>query len=131
MKKWFLALILGVSLIGGTAVLVQEPVYAACSTSILPPEWCDPGKDLNGDGKAEGGEAIWELLALIVRILTGGVGVLATIGIIWTAIKYSKAGDDVSQVETAKKRLVEIMIGLVAYALMAVAANFLIPGGVF
>lgn len=89
----------------------------ALSCSILPQDICDGG--------------IWGIIGLVIQILTYAIGVLATVGIVISAVQYTTAGDDPGKVATAKKRMIEIAIGVVAYAFMATIAQFLIPGGVF
>jgi flagellar basal body-associated protein FliL len=125
MKKLLLVLCLGigaVSVVGAYVVIGAEPVAAAnnckgVNTAIL------------GCGYANDG--IGGILRLVIQILTGGVGVLATAGIIISAIQYSSAGDNTEQVAKAKKRIRDIVIGILAYATMATITNFLVPGGVF
>lgn len=126
MKKIIFALFLGLSLLGVGAMTVAQPAYAArcggVDTSIID---CEEEED---DGEGGG---IFSILRMVVQILTYAVGVLATIGIIIAAVQYTTAGDNTGQVATAKKRIFQIVLGLVAYALMTTAVNFLIPGGLF
>lgn len=83
------------------------------STSILPGDWC-----------------IGEILMLILRVLVYGLGVAATVGVVVAGIFYMTARDNEAQVTKAKTRLYEIIIGLVAWALMFTVLNWLIPGGI-
>lgn len=84
----------------------------AVETSILPSDM-----DING------------ILKLVLNILVYGLGAAAVLGVIIAGIQYMTARDDVAQVAKAKKRLIEIVIGLVAWALMFTVLNWLIPGG--
>ena len=43
---------------------------------------------------------------------------------------YLTAKDSPDKVAAAKKRLIEVVLGLVAWAVMAAVLNWLIPGGV-
>ncbi len=70
-----------------------------------------------------------KILKLILNILVYGLGAAAVLGVIIAGIQYMTARDDVAQVAKAKKRLIEIVIGLVAWALMFTVLNWLIPGG--
>lgn len=70
-----------------------------------------------------------KILKLILNILVYGLGAAAVLGVIIAGIQYMTARDDVAQVARAKKRLIEIVIGLVAWALMFTVLNWLIPGG--
>jgi len=92
---------------------------------------CTTGVDTNADGKVSSTEnsGIWGLVIFVIQLLTGGVGIAGVGGITYGAIKYATANGNF---ETAKKALGVITntaIGLVAYALLFTAMNFLIPGG--
>ena len=87
--------------------------FVAVETSILP-------EDFNID----------KILKLVLNILVYGLGAAAVLGVIIAGIQYMTARDDVAQVAKAKKRLIEIVIGLVAWALMFTVLNWLIPGGI-
>lgn len=76
------------------------------------------------------GQGIYDILRLIVTILTYGLGVAATIGVVIAGVMYLTAKDSPDKVAAAKKRLIEVVIGLVAWAVMAAVLNWLIPGGV-
>lgn len=92
--------------------LLMKIVAAEVDTSILP-----------GDMGING------ILKLVLNILVYGLGAAAVLGVIIAGIQYMTARDDVAQVAKAKKRLIEIVIGLVAWALMFTVLNWLIPGG--
>lgn len=57
-------------------------------------------------------------------------GVAATIGVVIAGVMYLTAKDSPDKVAAAKKRLIEVVLGLVAWAMMAAVLNWLIPGGV-
>lgn len=84
-------------------------------TSILPGSWA-------GDG------GVMQILGLILRILVYGLGAAATLGVIIAGIMYLTARDNQQQVAKAKTRLVEIAIGLVAWAALFTLLSWLIPG---
>ncbi len=86
----------------------------AVETSILP--------------SFSGEDGIKDLLILIVKILFYGLGAAAIVGVVVSGIMYLTARDNEQQVAKAKKRLLEIVIGLVAWALMYTVLHFLIPG---
>lgn len=87
----------------------------AVETSILP-------------SSLGGKEGIMELLKLVVKILFYGLGAAAVVGVVIAGIMYLTARDNEQQVTKAKTRLLEIVIGLVAWALMYTVLYFLIPG---
>lgn len=94
-------------------VLGALPVMAASSpsTSIL-----DPGMTIDS------------MLTLVLKILVYGLGAAATLGVVIAGIMYMTARDNPQQVALAKKRLIDIVIGLAVWALMYTLLNWLIPG---
>lgn len=91
-----------------------------CVDTVLFGQVCD-----NCDGGA-----VFKILSLVVNILSAGIIVAATIGIIIVGAKILTSRDNADVVARAKKRLFEIVIGLVAYSLFYAILNFIIPGGV-
>lgn len=75
------------------------------------------------------GAGIYTILKLILQILVYGLGVAATLGVVIAGVMYIMAKDSPDKVATAKKRLYEVAIGLVAWAAMWAVLNWLIPGG--
>ncbi len=72
---------------------------------------------------------IWGLLLMVINILTAGVGVLAVGGIVYGAILYTSAGGSPEGVKKARGIITNVVIGVLAYALMFALLNFIIPGG--
>lgn len=81
---------------------------------------------LQDDGKGCG---IYMILTLIVDILTFGVGIAAAIGIGIAGTTYLTAKGNEQQAAKAKRRIYEIVIGIVAYVAIYASLNFLLPGG--
>lgn len=81
-------------------------------TSILPGNW-----------------GIEDILKLVLNVIVYGLGAAAVLGVIIAGIMYMTARDNEAQVAKAKTRLYEIIIGLVAWAVMYAVLNWLIPGG--
>lgn len=88
-------------------------ILADQATSIL--------KDVDGIGG---------LLGLVVKILSYGLGAAAVIGVVVAGIMYLTARDNESQVTAAKQRLLNTVIGLIAWVVMFSVVNWLIPGAV-
>lgn len=109
------------------APLVAQPVLAAScggvDTSIIS---CEAGKD----AKSPKDSAIWQVLLIVVNILTAGVGLAAVGGVIYGAILYTTAEDRPEQVSRAKTTIFNVVLGLVSFILMWGFLQFLIPGGV-
>ena len=97
------------------------PAFATDGT-IETTFWGDIQDDGNGCG-------VYMILNLILDILTYGVGIAAIIGISISGITYLTAKGNEQQTIKAKRRIYEIVIGLVAYAALYAALNFLMPGG--
>ena len=83
-----------------------------------------------GQGGVQG-TALWSVLIIVINILTGLVAVAALGGIVYGSILYISAGGSSEQVKKAMGIITNVVIGILAYALMYVGLNFLIPGGVF
>jgi hypothetical protein len=95
------------------------PVNSEC-TSILPPDWCDPGSTTGIVG----------ILNLVLNIMTVGMGILATIGIVISGIQWLTARDKEDQVVKAKSRIFNIVIGLLLWGIMWLVLSWLMPGGI-
>ena len=105
----------------GIGLIVANPVFAEESnncTNVLSSSWCNKS----------GGEGIKDVIMLVVNIMTAGLFVAATVGFVWCGSLIITARDDPAQVAKARKRMIEIVIGLVVWILSAVAINLLIPG---
>ena len=112
-----------------STILFNETAFAGCAsgqveTSIL-------GGSTGCVDVGTRGEGIYGILATVIKVLTYLIGVLGTVGLVISGIQYMTAGGSESQVAKAKNRIINIVIGLVAYGLMATFLNFIIPGGVF
>lgn len=90
-------------------ILAAEQV----KTNILP-----EGLDING------------ILKLVLNILVYGIGVAAVIGVVVAGIMYLTARDSEAQVAAAKKRLYQVVLGLVLWVAMWSLLRWLVPGGI-
>lgn len=109
----------------GISLLFSQSTFAACADGSVETNFFGCVED-NGEGCG-----VWITINLILTVLTFGVIIAATAGLVITAIMYLTARDSVEQVTKAKKRILEIVIGLAIYAAMWSIASWLIPGGVF
>lgn len=99
----------------------SQPVYA--SDGIIE-------TNLFGNVKDDGeGCGVSMIINLIVDILSMGVAILAVIGVTIAGITYLTAKDSEEKTRKAKNRIFEIVIGLVAYAVLYVGVQWLLPGG--
>ncbi|MBR1795938.1 hypothetical protein IJ765_01590 [Candidatus Saccharibacteria bacterium] len=79
----------------------------------------------------DNGSGVFRILNIVVNVLTMGVGVLGTLGIIIAGIQYLTASGNEAQMAKAKQRIIEVVIGLVVFGVMWAVLQFVIPGGVF
>lgn len=73
------------------------------------------------------GEGIYCILTLVVNILSVAIGALGVLGIVITGVQYVTAGGSEEKMKKAKKRLIEIIIGLVAYVIGYAVLSWLMP----
>lgn len=129
LKQTLLSLGLGLSFafVASFAVSSPTPVHAACGgvdTSII-------NCDATGDETKTEETAIWQLLLIVINIMTAGVGILAVGGLVYAAILYTSAHGSADQVKKARTMITNVVVGLILYAAMYSLLNFLVPGGVF
>lgn len=93
-------------------------------TAIIKCDADSSGTDLENNG-------VWALLVIVLNILTAGVGIFAVAGIVYGAVLYTTAEDKADQVKKATDIITNVVIGLVAFALMWAGLNFIVPGGIF
>lgn len=112
------------------ATLVAAPVDAqqkcgSVNTAIVS---CNPTPDGNQDLKQTG---VWQVLLLVINIMTAGIGILAVGAIAYGGVLYASAGGSAEQTKKAITIITNTVIGLICFLLMTAILNFLIPGGVF
>lgn len=90
------------------------------NTSIID---CEDGEDNEGGG-------IFGILLIVLNVLTFGIGIAGTLGIVIAGVMYLTARDNEAQLVKAKNMLLNVVIGLIAYALLWAFLQWLIPGGI-
>ena len=129
MKKILGAILVFVALVASSVMVSYEatnmcarPAFAAggVEASIL--------KDCAQKAGGEDGEGVKCLLNLVLTILTYGIGILGVIGIMISGIQYITSSGDPAKMTKAKNRILQIVIGLIIYAVMWAALRFLVPG---
>ncbi len=126
-KQTVKAFLLGAVLTLGIVSLGQGAVYAvSCGGVDTAVITCTE----SGDGAIEN-TGLWFVLKFAIQLMTGLVAVAALGGLVYGAMLYTAAGPNVEQVKKARGIFVNVVIGIIAYALMFAGLNFLIPGGVF
>lgn len=94
------------------ATLISVPVFAECDTGILPKKWCEE----NG---------LMVMVKDIIWILSCLIWVLGGIFIVICGVIWMTAADDPGKVATAKRRILEITIGIILFIAINVVINFL------
>jgi len=118
--------------------LAMAVCFGFLGNVLYQPAYADEDKD-KGDGKPtmnvlpcgdeeKGEDNIMCVLRLVVNIMTVGIGILGTIGVIIAGIQYVSSQGDPGKMTKAKNRIIQIVIGLVVYAVMYAALYFLVPG---
>lgn len=107
----------------------KDPNSGKITCVLLPDDICNAAK--NGSGTDVKNSGIFKLLLWILNILTAGVGIAAVGALVYAGILYSSAGGTTDKVTKAKTIITDTVIGIVAYAAMFLALQWLIPGGVF
>ena len=110
--------------------MVTAPVFAeACTcadgskgvkTAILGDEnhcSCDNGS----------GSSVVHIFKLVINILSAAVGIVAAIGITIVGIQYLTAGGSEEKTRKAKRRMFEIVIGIIIYVLLYALLDWLLP----
>lgn len=73
--------------------------------------------------------AVWKILALVIEVLSVIVGAAAVIGVIVAGIAYATSAGDVAKLTSARKRIIQIAVGILAYGLAFTFLEWIIPGG--
>ena len=111
------------------AMVFSRPALAAdcmgVKTSIID---C---KDSSGKDAKTGEEAIYNILGMVIKIMTGVIGLVAVAAVVYGAILYGSASDNPENIKKAKEIWTNVVIGLIAFAFMVSILNFIIPGGVW
>ncbi|HET6746692.1 MAG TPA: hypothetical protein VFH06_01145 [Candidatus Saccharimonadales bacterium] len=121
----------------GLAVVVASFVGAGVAAPAVLAESCGGAQTAiiscpqssSGPNAKENG--VWGVLLIVLNIMTAGVGIAAVGGIVYGSILYTSAGDSSEQTKKAIEIIRNVVIGLIAYGLMYLVLNYLIPGGIF
>ena len=127
MKKLLTALVAIV--MGG--FMMAAPVFAE-TESCTCPDGTTGHKPataiLNNACECGHGESVLHVLELVLDILTGLVGIVAVIGITVVGIQYLTAGGSEEKTRKSKRRLFEIVLGVVLYVAIYILLKWLLPG---
>lgn len=136
MKKALFGLVIAVmGLMALSAPIMEAPsVYAETEECTCKGggKGTRPKTAIIGQGTRTGcecgnGEGVRSILSFIVNMMTMGIGILGVLGITIVGIQYLTAGGNEEKTRKAKRRMFEIVIGLVTYVLIYALLNFLVP----
>lgn len=88
---------------------------------------CEEGSIIKVNCDTEGG-GIWEILEIVVNILTVGIFVAAVAGFVIAGVMYGTAAGDEAKVKKAKEWILNIIIGLLVFAVLRTVFGFMMPG---
>jgi len=72
----------------------------------------------------------FEQILVLVNIVSGLIGVAVVLNIIVAGIQYSTAADNPNKVQSAKQKVTNSIIALIAYAFLVAFLQWIVPGGV-
>lgn len=130
-KALNLALAALITSVVGLALVAPKASAATLTCSILPAKLCSQATQSSSGSPNSSNSAVFMLLEWVLAILTAGVGLAAVVAFVYAGIMYSSASNKPEQVKKAKDIMTQTVIGLVAFAVMALAITWLIPGGIF
>ena len=130
------AVVSGVLMMGMAFVTMNAPVFAdvennqnqgqAQGQTQVQQNSAQP-RDCVETAILDGCNGIGGLVLSIVDFLTAGVGILGVIGITVVGIQYLTAGGNEEKTRKAKRRMLEIVIGILAYVIMYAILKWLLP----
>ena len=74
------------------------------------------------------GAGIRCIIELVIDVLTVGVGVVGVLGITIVGVQYLTSGGNEEKAKKAKRRLLELVIGIVLYVIAYAVLKWLVPG---
>ncbi len=108
-------------------------VLSTAAYAVNPREPGDGPDSAQVDSPCQAGDAcesfIEQYINPFIRLLTISVGVLAAISIVVAGIQYASAGSDPGKVQKAKSRIMQTLLGLLAYIFLFSLLNYFVPGG--
>ena len=116
------------------SIMVFTPVFATCPEGTTPVSILDNVGNtvISEDGEKcvedENGSTIMNILKAVVDIMSVGIGILGVIGISVSGVQYLTAGGNEEQTRKAKRRIFEIVLGLIVYVMIYTILVWLLPG---
>ena len=105
----------GVCLLSMAGVFVPQAAYAAPVCGSSPTPRCT--------------QFVQTYINPFIVLLSGLAGVFAVISLIIAGIQYSASADDPGAVSKAKQRMLQTVIGILAFIFLYAFLDYLVPGG--
>lgn len=126
--KLILTILLLVLSIGMLSTGVSSAITSPASTPITPIS--DPAATNSPLNTGDGGGIYSKYLNPFIVFLSGAVGVIVVVSIIIGAIQYSSAGGDAQKVASARNRIKNAILALIAFIFLRAILNWIIPNGI-
>ena len=119
-------LIIGLAILLGQMFIINIPVYACGGGGLSVP--CNVTEAVYNGSTQQNPIVQW--LVFGINVISALIGLGAILMIIVAGIEYSSAGDNAQSVQSAKKKITNVFIGIAVYVAFYSIMNWLIPGGV-
>jgi len=119
------------SLIGLGGVFVVAPAVSVSAATCAGVKTSLISCDYESSKPAVDKTGVWQLLIMAINIMSAGVGIAAVGGVVFGSIMYMTAGDSPDKIKKANIFLMNVILGIIVYAVMWAFLNFIIPGGLF
>lgn len=109
---------------------LYSPAYAECPEGSVPTAIFGNTTGTDGEKCMSGtddGSAVAYIIKYVIQSMSMGIGILAVLGITIVGIQYLTASGNEEKIRKSKRRMFEIVIGLITYSLIFTGLNFLIP----
>lgn len=113
---------------------ISTPVFASCPEGTTPVSLIGDNQNIVTGSSGEkclkndkDGSNALDVLSLTIDIMTIGISIVAVIGITVAGIQYLTASGNENKVQTAKRRISEIVIGLAIYVTIYAILKWVLP----
>lgn len=110
---------------GGTAEAVRDDEERVSNPQR------DEALDCSGPEECFDKNPLVSVIKVAINFMTGLVGVVVVVVIIWAGIEYSSSGGDPNRTAGAKKRIINAIIALVSFIFLWAFLQWLVPGSPF
>jgi hypothetical protein len=110
---------------------IGEPVPNTPDPLANPNATCKKGQTCDAQKILGSSPLVQTYINPLIKTLTAVIGIVVAIALVISGIQYSAAGGDPSKVGEAKKRIMSVIVALLAYLFLAGFMNWLVPGGLF